>query len=82
MMAVQHSPVCTAFVEKIQVFNQQAEERNHYFLSVVYSASRPPHGCFQRGPVTREVARRIHLVLQNREFSGLDLVPLETHILI
>lgn len=59
----------TAFVQKVQVFHQQGEERNDDALALIGGSGRAPHGCLQGGPVRREVRRRVHLVLQDGEFA-------------
>lgn len=72
-------PVPAAFVEEVNVFDQQREERYDHPLPLVRGAGAPPQRGLQRGPVAAEVRRRVHVLFQYGELGRLlHLVPLST----
>lgn len=72
-------PVPAAFVEEVNVFDEQREERYDHPLPLVRGAGAPPQRGLQRGPVAAEVRRRVHVLFQYGELGRLlHLVPLST----
>lgn len=71
-------PVSTAFVQEVNVFDEQREERYDHPLALIRGAGAPPQGRLQRRPVTAKVRRRIHVLFQDGEFGRLlYFVPLQ-----
>lgn len=78
-------PVGAALVQKVQILNQQTEERNHNSrlqLAVIWfwlaaASPVPPHGRLQYCPIIAEIIARIHLTLQRLELGeGVQFGPL------
>ena len=65
----------TALVEEVEILDQQGEKWNDHFFTVAGGALGPPHGGFEGGPVTVEIAGWVHLVFENFEFLHVDFGP-------
>ena len=65
----------TALVEEVEILHQQGEKWNDHFFTVAGGALGPPHGGFEGGPVTVEIAGWVHLVFENFEFLHVDFGP-------
>lgn len=65
----------TAFIQEVDVFNEETEERDHNLLLAAVGRLRPLGGATERGAVVAEVTGRVHLVLQDFELVGIDFTP-------
>lgn len=66
-------PAGTSFIQEVDVFNEQAEERNHNLLLDAVCGLRPLGGAAESGAIVAEVAGRVHLVLNEKRTNEILL---------
>lgn len=74
---IKYSLVAATLVEEVKVLDEKAEEGHYDSLAFICSASATPHCGFQCAAITAEIAARVHLMLQYREFCRLYFWPLK-----
>lgn len=68
-------PAGTAFIQEVDVFNEETEERNHNLLLAAVCSLRPLGGAAERSTVVAEVTGWVHLVLQDFKLVCVDFTP-------